>query len=433
MRYVVKQLWHDTSVELADDDALWQYCQDNLPWAFIPPPADTDALVARLNAAQNYQVKVEAPMGLTEPTVDDMPRLWRAAQYLNDPNHGDARLARVLHEGDAEAAALHAAGLPVTTPLKEQVRVLASFLGGYRPIQKAERECPDCPGREAKVLALQDEGKEVEELVTKAFESGQAKPVELGGKHSAGTMLVATPKGTLLLKPGSGRQSPAKGEREQPASQSQREVGFFQCLAVMGMDYFAPRADLLLIDQQQYAAMTWLSPNHYQTLEDALDKDHGVISTRLLPLLRNGTLHRLAAADWILGNADRNGGNVLTAEGDELQLIDQGSSLAGHSFDPAHDPASYVPAYLRVWCENYAQLAPEDRLTHLPRCATSAQRDIEDWLHGLNVGELRTTLERCGADPEPILARLDQVTNLVGSEPIDAVINRLWAEGISPA
>lgn len=225
------------------------------------------------------------------------------------------------------------------------------------------------------------------------------------------------------------RNSPARGVREQPASQSQREAAFYQALVAMGLERYAPRADLLLIDGKQYAAMEWLGKD-YAPLEDEVREHGGRLRARMLPLLASGTLHRLALADWILGNPDRNGGNAMTAHDDALRLIDHGSALAGASFDPANDPMSYAPFYLRLWASpTWAQLPAEERLAALPRLSSFARDQLRAWTEGLDEAALRTALEPLGADPAPILARLGRAKAALAAESPDVAVNRLWAVG----
>ena len=55
----------------------------------------------------------------------------------------------------------------------------------------------------------------------------------------------------------------------------------------------------------------------------------------LRPYLDNGDVHRMAVMDWVLGNADSHGQNVLVnAADDQIALIDHGSAFAGPNFNP---------------------------------------------------------------------------------------------------
>lgn len=90
----------------------------------------------------------------------------------------------------------------------------------------------------------------------------------------------------------------------------------------------------------------------------------------------NGSLHKLAIMNWVLGNVDRHSGNYLMSkDAPYLHLIDH-----GHTFTPESDRIG-MPAYLR----HYASVEGVDP-SRLP-----VDEDVQKWLAGLDrkkLGEL---------------------------------------------
>lgn len=287
--------------------------------------------------------------------------------------------------------------------------------------------CPDAP--QGEVQAPVSEGQETADAVKQALEAGKVHRMKLGGKHSLGSILVEDPESgqKLLLKPGSGRQSPAAGAAEEPASQSRREAAFWHALQAMGISAWAPRSDLVTIGGAEYAAERWLGDG-WKPVAEAYQEDPARVQHQLVPYLQDGTLHRLAAADYLLGNSDRHGKNVLWKDG-QMQLIDHGSALAGYGFDPGGDPQqTFTPWYLRLWAgESYASLGSEEKGAKLPKLGTWADESLRAWLGGLDAGGISAVLARYGVMVGPTEQRLRILRAWANAHGASTAVCEAWA------
>lgn len=425
--------WQDRSWDLDDDEGLWAWTQEHLPSVMLQHPRTADDLLRAINGRQNYSA-----LRRGAPEVDVPPAVaavFRAAGLLRtglDLHHPDHRVAAVAWEGDAAGAALAACGLEPTEAARA---ALAGLLSAEpRDVAKAELEEPVEP-LTGPVLPGCRDAEATADAVGRALERGQVRPAHVDGKHSKGSWLVQTEDGpTLFLKPGSGPQSPAAGAREQPAGQAQREAAYWACMQVVGLGAWAPRADLLSIDGRDYAAQVWLGKG-WDKIQDVFAADPQRVLEALRPYLQDGTLHRLAGLAWVLGDTDGHGDNVLYRPGEPLQLIDHGSALAGDGFDPAHDPRSFVPWYLRVWATHKSEVwqgwAPADRFARMPVLQEGPAQRLGGWLLALGARDLAETLQRFGAAWEPIVRRLLRVQQQIGSGTrADAVVNLAWTMGL---
>jgi hypothetical protein len=143
-------------------------------------------------------------------------------------------------------------------------------------------------------------------------------------------------------------------------------------------------------------------------------------------------LHRWAVLDFVLGNPDRHGGNLLVgpeSDGYRIGLIDHGSAFAGKSFNPGHDKSSFVPYYLRVWGPDrgWSQADGRQRLGWLPTLHPGTDEGLRAWIQGLKPEVLEAELHRYGIDPEPEAARLRALQEaLAGSQSASETVNRFW-------
>lgn len=350
-----------------------------------------------------------------------------AAKYLiagETPSLDAVRKALWQADGDVEKAALLAYGMEPTEGNLKALRAVRDIVGKRKAEQYAEA---------SSVLPGTPDAEQAAEAIKNSFDDHYVFPVELGGKHSKGTLLARDMRGgkVYLLKPGSGPMSPAAGDREEPASQSRREAGFWQVAQQWNLGDYVPRADLVLVDGREYACIQLL-PWKYKTV-DKLKQDDPSIGQRLLkPYLDSGAIHRWAVLDYVLGNPDRHANNLMAdATGDtqnpDVKLIDHGSAMAGDDFDPAYDEASFVPYYLRAWAPgSFNTLTVEEKLRLMPRLPTQAAEQLHQWLSDIHAHELQLTLIRYGIDPEPALARLAKLKIMMSQEPADLAINKLW-------
>jgi hypothetical protein len=271
-------------------------------------------------------------------------------------------------------------------------------------------------------------GDDVAQAVARAFVDRFVFPIRLGGKHSKGSMLARDEQThtTWLLKPGSGNQSPAAGAQQDPSTMSAREAAWYQVAKAWDLDRWFPRAELLVINGREYAAMKLL-PWSFKTMEKHKVRDPGFPRRVLQRFLNDGTIHRWAVLYYVLGEPDGHGQNVMMDEDGEVRFIDHGSAFAGSQFDPANDQDSFVPAFLRAWAPpQFNALPPEEKLRSMPRVNARVAGELQAWILGLQPSELAALLVPYGIDPKPSLERLARLRAAVTGAPADEAINRLW-------
>lgn len=352
-----------------------------------------------------------------------------AASFLSGLTADPRALRRAawLHDQDHVAAALVAHDLPVTEEMRQSVAAV-SRLQAQNP---HPQPTPDV-SHPKEIVAARPEGQEAAEAVKRSFAAGEARPVTLGGKHSAGTVLCHDPKtkATWLLKPGSGDQSPAAGAREEGSSQSAREAAFFQVARAWGLGEDLPRAELLIVDGRQVAAIAWLPPEDWEQLEDAREDDTGAPARILEPYRVSGRLHQWGILDLVLGQTDRHFGNLMvTKDSDDprARLIDHGAAFAGPDFDPAHDRASFIPCYLRLSVPtsvNFNAQSQEEKLRGMAQTTEDGRQALRTWVAAIDGEQLRQILAAYGINPQASLDRLARIKALAG--PLDAAVNGLW-------
>lgn len=374
---------------------------------------------------------------------------FRAAKFLSGgPEVPGDVIRRVLYQsnGNMEAAALRAYGFEVSE------KALAALRGtmALADFGKSETEVP--AGKS--VTAPRPEGHDVAESISRSFAQRFVVPVALDGKHSKGSLLAHDSEGdtTWLLKTGSGGAGPAAGAAEDPSNPNAREAAWYHIAKLWGVDASYPRAELIDIDGRLYAALKLL-PWSYRPLEKMREKDPGAAQRILAPYLRDGRLHQWAAMDFILGNPDSHGENVMAEDlatekpnerrlqsksaqhatdqrstPAEVALIDHGSAFAGPEFDPAHDQASFVPYVLRAWAprETFNQLSVADKLQVMPRVDGSTAEELRAWVSGLDSTSAARLAEGYGINPKPFLDRLAQMQGACATAPADEAVNRLW-------
>lgn len=345
------------------------------------------------------------------------------------------RLALGVYDGDYERAALISVGLTDSDANLRALRA-AMKMGEFSPdhVHELTKNEPGTPNIET-VQPGAPAAQETAEEVQRAVSAGLVQPLVLGGKHSKGAMAVRDPRtgDVLLLKPGSGKQSPAKGIRDDPSSQSAREAAFWHCSKVMGLDRYLPRCDLLLVNGAQVAAMKLLGPQ-WKSLDEFDTKVAGYAREVLQPYLARGDLHRFAVMDWVLGQVDRHGSNIMT-HADSVVLIDEGSTMAGRGYDPARDTKSFVPYYLRVFTPSgFKKRKPVDRVRELPVLSPDLDSAFKKWLHDIDPAMLMETMQSHSigqVSQEAVLERLADLQRYTGSN-LSRYVNELWSGLIPP-
>jgi len=354
-----------------------------------------------------------------------------AASFLTGriPNPEDVRRALVENESDPEVIALRACGLEATSDELEALRAILK--ASLESLKKSEAVEKDEPVKTEKIEAVVKDGASFAEAVERASKDNAIFPIKLGaGKHTNGTLL-AWDKGNdrqYLLKLGSGLQNPADGMNESGISQSKREVAFSAIAAAWGLSEYVLESQLLLLDGTEFAC-TPLLPLGYKNL-NTLKAEDKTLPKRLFMLFQlEGTVHKWATLDYVLGNADSHSGNIM-ALGDKVVLIDHGSAFAGKDFSPATDKYTFTPAYLRAVCpDNFSSMTSEEKLKVLPRVSQIQELKLRNWMFSLDDKILAEVCYRYGIDPSPELARLNLLKAMCLRHPADLAINSLWAGG----
>ena len=369
------------------------------------------------------------------PVVDDMlgfdPHLndaFKAARFLSglkDIPMEAVRAALYSADGDPVAAALMAYGMEVTPQARKAIAGVAPLAS----IQKAEPVSVEAQS----VTAPRPEGEDTAQSVSRAFADGYVYSVGLNGRHSKGAMVARDSRANKvwLLKPGSGGGSPAAGANQDPSTQSEREAAWFQVALAVGLDKWFPKTELLHIDGKEFAAIALL-PFDYRNFDKIRRNDSGEIRRILQPLVSDGTLHKLAALDFVLGNSDRHAQNCMANPAGQMKLIDHGSAFAGSAFAPGLDQNSFVPFYLRAWAPDtsFNNMSLDEKLRYMPRIGHAAAHEIRVWVMGIKQTQILPILMAYGIDPAPVLARLAILRERISVLPADTVINQLW---VAPA
>jgi hypothetical protein len=353
-----------------------------------------------------------------------MESIRSACEFLSGFKASDlaVRQALLANDGDEKVAMLDAHNI---IPSKANLEALEAVL--VASLDKSEI-LEDAPVAFNEVEAFNEGGKEFAEMVKRASKDAAINAIKLGvGKHSKGTLIAKDPEThlSLILKPGAGKQNPASGEKQNPASQSVREAAFYAIAAAWGLGKFLPECHLLIIDGIEYAAMQFLQSQWVNGNE--LKAEDPNKANRLLHIyLVDGSLHKLAALDYVNANPDRHSGNVMFC-GPEIRLIDHGSALAGIDFKPPTDKYSFVPYYLRVFCRGgFSRVSVDEKVLALPRVNPSVEKELGEWLLKLDGGIVQKLLISYNIDPVPELARLDFLKFACGIQPADLAVNSAW-------
>lgn len=369
------------------------------------------------------QVQPEIPLGKSEPKKSNLP--FDAVRFMTNGKPIAREIARHAlwqEDGDVVKAALVAYG---EDPTEDNIKAVKTWLRLARAFPDVQ---PRTEAQPVEVIAkVPEDGEAAAEAVKQAFSENKVFHAGLSGKHSEGSLLAMADSGTLLLKPGSNGQSVAAGAVDNTASQAQREAGFWAVASQWGIGQFIPRADLLLLGGVEMACIEML-PKKFKLLED-LDEENSGIARRLLkPYFEDGTLFYWAVIDFVLGNPDRHGRNIMADPIDNVvRLIDQGSAFAGVNFDPANDQNSFVPFYLRVWSPpRFNNLTPQEKLRYMPRLGVKNDADLKKWVAGLSEDKTSKAMTRYHIDPQASLARLARLKTTIAALPASLAVNMAW-------
>lgn len=313
------------------------------------------------------------------------------------PDENKYRSHLILFDGDHHRAALASSGMPVTNQTLTTLRAIMQ--GHNQSLVKAE-------SRPSVVLPGTSRDDSVAKTIQAAFSTGLVDHVNLEGRHVKNAQVAKDPytEETYLIKYVSGGVSPARGVAEETATGPRREAGFYAIAEHAGLEQFYPECRLVLIDGFDAAAIRVIVGA--TPFDEVLQQDPGAAIKMLEPYRSNGVLHKWAALDFICGNPDSHANNMLLSNGN-VYLIDHGSSFAGHSFDPAHDPNSFVPFFLRAWNHgDFKRAAPHNRLRFMPTVSEETEKTLAAWVKSINQGAVTNILTDLQIDPGPTVERL---------------------------
>lgn len=432
-----------------DSDALQRmmdhphFANRHLQALMTPPPQPmAKAENERGSMGNLVNEHVVSLMGGFDPSLK---ACFQAARFLAggaDVGFGAMRRALYVEDGNIEAAALRAYGFTVDDANLKALRSIQEL----KDLGKIEDGSPNAQ----EIFNPHPEGKDVAEAIRRAYDEHFVFRVNMGGKHSAGSMLAHDSQTgiTWFLKSGSGGAGAAAGAAQDPSDPNAREAAWYHIAKLWNVEKVYPRAEVLSIDGQLYAAQQLL-PLSYRSLEDLREKDPGAPRAILEPYLRDGSLHQWAALDLVLGNADDHMGNALTEsvlpnrerhyhheplrtevtpDRRPVALIDHGSAFSGPAFNPAHDQSSFVPGFLRAWAPhvNFNALPQEEKLRFLPRVDRDTERKLKTWLGSLDLEGMTSICVRYGINPKPQLDRMTKLRALAANDSADLAINKLW-------
>lgn len=346
------------------------------------------------------------------------------------------RAALILYDDDFELAALRAYGLPRNDKYRQMLRSAMEMVKYLPKKQELSKSGDlDVVAIPRDIKAVLPEGEDAAKEVRRAQAADAIEPVQFDSKakHSKGTAIATDPETNKkwLLKPGSGTLSPSAGVREEIANQSQREVAFSKVAQLLGLGDFLPKAELLLVDGKEVAALELLGTD-YKGLDKLRQSGDVDVAKLFAPYIHDGTLYKWAFLDWVLGNVDRHANNIMVKEDlTDVKLIDHGSAFAGPSFDPAHDPKSFTAFYLRAWSDgSWNDMTAEEREVEIPRLSNSLAQEFSDWVDSLDVVAIEQTLSKYGVSTAATMARLRKIVEAEPGERCD-VLAALWAGALT--
>lgn len=355
--------------------------------------------------------------------------LIQAAKFISCKRNLDEekrRMGKLLFEDDPEYAVLFAFDIDRTIEnkktLHEVCRLLdTQFVVTKNEIQEEQELFEVVPGHYT--------ANDVVKTLIKAKKFNSIFNVSLGGKYSGKTKIVKDPDTGMLwlIKPGSILTSPALGINEDRATQAQREAAFYAVAQEIGLGMAIPRVFLVKINGINTAVMPFL-PLDFRSIESYKKEDPNKIAWVLEKYRKSGMLHMWAILEWILGSVDSHSNNLLMSEDGSIALIDHGSTFAGKSFDPANDPNSFVPYYLRYRVnQGFKKLSPDEKLAKLPVLDYRLDTYIKEWLSQIDPYKIEKIIKEFGINPEPSIQRLNNLRQCSGS--ISDYVNCLWTKG----
>lgn len=375
-------------------------------------------LLQKSNEWQPSEQEIELALDMLHAFHDEIPE-FKAAKFLAggyQPSQEEIEQALREHDGDYEVAALESHHLQINDENLRNIRKMAYLYIKQDELSKSEENVAAIP---RVVKPFNDEAIPVADIVRTAFEHNDVHEIKLKGKHSKGTALIRDYNtGNLwLLKPGSGKASPAAGISEEKADQATREVAFNDCARILGLGQYVPNSALLKLDGENVSALFFF-PIDYQPVEKLKKKNLEMLRQVFQRMSLNGLLYKLAILDYLLGNVDRHAGNILINEGEDVRLIDAGSTFAGPSFSPVTDSQNtFVPYYLRVFSDRkFSVLTPKEKYDLIPSVNRQVDEALAMWVKSIPDGQLVAKMNEFGINPQPVIDRLNALRSYPGTK-----------------
>lgn len=403
-------------------------------------PEQVDAYKKRVMKADTQVIEIGAKLikeipGMGYNVVEDMSgstlidsKILKAIEFLSGKKCDMAKYRHAFWSTeDQYAAALMAVDMEPTDENKQSLKSIAD-------LQEIKKNQADDTIKVVKQVFPSD--MRVAQALQRGVDSLEVHTPELEGKHVGGIRTVKDPETqeVFLLKPGSGGASPARGVKEQIASPSEREVAFYEVAKALGMGERMVETYLMNIDGKYVAAMRML-PHNWTNLEKLKFQNRSLPASVLEKYRVTGELHTWGILDYILGNPDRHGQNLMVGPLDDnypVVLIDHGSALAGPGFSPGDDEDSFIPYYFRAWNQKAFKnsLTPDKKIGLMPKTSDAGRTHIEEFIRKLNPAAIEGVLSRFGVDPTAIMSRVEKVKHLLSNGlALDEGVNKLWILG----
>lgn len=282
--------------------------------------------------------------------------------------------------------------------------------------------------------SLYPEDSNVGKMVNSMINQGYVHDLSNAGHFTHSSIVAGNDPSNMWLVKVEPTNSPAVASAK-GGLQSVKEAAFYD-LATTSFDIdgkFFPRAILGEVDkngQKIPAVAVHMLDNSYIPAAEFYKKNKHALLSILFPLIKNGQMHKIGAMYFILGEADAHGQNVLT-DGQDIKLIDHGTSFADERFDPAKDDNIFIPYFFRAGRIQEHQSA-EDKYSNMPLIQDARIRqDLKHWILNLDPSDIIARLQKYGINENPVIERLHLLKDLViKSERPDDVINKLWTLGV---
>lgn len=353
-----------------------------------------------------------------------MQVLHQAAKFLTNKTVDNKEVkARLKAVGDPKKAILLAYGLEINEKNIQALSSISKMIG----LKKSEDNLSFLKEESHEFKAILPDSEDLVKILQESAKMQRVHKIELQGKHAENSYLVlGSEEKSWIIKVESSKKSPALGMEQDLATQSEREAAFYHISKVLGLQDFIPRTELVLMNGQQ-AACIELLPFSWKSLDFLQYTDPTAAVDTLNKYRISGDLFKWSALDYMLGNVDSHGQNIMVSpkeEGYIAKLIDHGSAFAGDDFNPAYDPETWVPYYLRIWTAfRWNELTQKEKLDAMPKANTTTVQMLKHWISSIDPTDIGRICQKYGIKAGPSLDRLQKLKEL--DDPA-AGLNKLW-------